>query len=346
MPRRASIVVSLLAAAAGVGVLVHLFATTDLASRVGTLPPAVLLGVPAFAIAAALDTVSWVWAFPREARDVRPSFAALFVIRLAGEAINNALASAYVAGEPVKGLLASRHGPRPAIGLASALVGKTTTVLGEVLFLLLGVAVARAVLPRDHPIVSLLLPIAGVGLGVVLVGILFQTRRVFGRGTRLLRALRLGPRRVYDRALPAADAIDDAVRGYYRHQRTDFLVSTLFGFLGWVAGAFEVWLFLRLATPAEDPLALAVVVEAAVAVVKGLSFFVPASVGAQEGGIAWLFGALGLGVETGLLYALLRRAREVVWIGIGFVALGVLVRRPARAPVGAEAGLSAEAGPG
>ena len=67
--------------------------------------------------------------------------------------------------------------------------------------------------------------------------------------------------------------------------------------------------------------------EAGVAVTKGLSFFVPASIGVEEGGIVWLFRAVGLDPDAGAAYAVYRRFRELVWIALGFLALWWHLRR-------------------
>ncbi len=329
--------VSLLAGAFGVGLFVHFFRTTNVLATLGGLPPTLLLMIPVIGISYGMGTLSWRRAFPKNDGSPRPPFIPLYTIRLAGEAINNALASAYVAGEPVKGILVTRYGTSPACGLASALTGKTTFILGEVFFLMIGVGFAVALFEGHGPVVRMLLAVSALGLLVAVMAILVQQRRLVGRGTRILKALRLGPERLWRRAVANADAIDTAVGYTYRHQRRDVVVSVLWATAGWLFGTVEVWAFLRVATPVENALAVAVVLEAGIAVAKGLSFFIPGSIGAQEGGIVWLFHAVGAGTEAGLAYAVFRRFRELVWVALGFVALGWYVRR-APAPATGTAG--------
>jgi hypothetical protein len=279
----------------------------------------------------ALGTLSWACCFPAAPDSRRPSFGALFRIRLAGEAVNNALVSAYVAGEPVKGLLAARAGASPAAGLASALIGKTSFILGEVVFLMLSVVIGALLFGARAPAVTMLISTTAIGLAIATLGIFVQQKSVIFRGAKLLKALRLGSRRLWDRALPGAEAIDALVRDFYRERRGDFALSVVWAALGWTVGAVELWAFLHVVTPVEDPLPLALFLEAGVAVAKGLSFFVPGSVGVQEGGIAWLFELVGIGREAGLSYALFRRARELFWIGLGFAVLAWYLQRGRRA---------------
>jgi hypothetical protein len=55
--------------------------------------------------------------------------------------------------------------------------------------------------------------------------------------------------------------------------------------------------------------------------IKGGTFIIPASIGAQEGGNLLLVMAYGYSEVAGITFALLRRVRELVWIGIGLLCL-------------------------
>ena len=58
--------------------------------------------------------------------------------------------------------------------------------------------------------------------------------------------------------------------------------------------------------------------------IKGGSFFIPGSLGAQDGGNVLLLQAFGYSDVTGMAFALLRRFRELVWIGIGLLCLAMV----------------------
>jgi hypothetical protein len=58
--------------------------------------------------------------------------------------------------------------------------------------------------------------------------------------------------------------------------------------------------------------------------IKGGTFFIPGSIGAQEGGNLMLLLAFGYTEVTGMTFALLRRFRELVWIGIGLLILAIV----------------------
>jgi hypothetical protein len=63
--------------------------------------------------------------------------------------------------------------------------------------------------------------------------------------------------------------------------------------------------------------------------IKGGTFFIPGSLGTQDGGNLLLLEAFGYSGVTGITFALLRRFRELVWIGIGLLCLALLGRREA-----------------
>lgn len=340
--RRIAVLASWLAGLAGIGLFVWLFTNTDVLGALGRLPTALWMVIPLIAVPTSLGVLSFARSIPRGSGSRLPPFRALFTIRLAGEAINNGLASAYVAGEPVKGLLAVRYGVKPTAGLASAMIGKTTFIAGEILFLLVGLVFAVILFGRHAPVVSVLLTVTAGGAAVVVLGVIVQRKRLLGRGVRLLQAVRLGPRAFWNRAMPGADAIDAEITDYYRTQRRDFVAACLWAAGGWLLGAFELGAFLSVTTEVQNPFVLAVALEAGVAVVKGVSFFVPASIGAQEGGIVWLFSAASLGADVGITYAVFRRFREMIWIGLGFLALGWHLRRGGEPQREAAAGQPAE----
>jgi hypothetical protein len=96
-------------------------------------------------------------------------------------------------------------------------------------------------------------------------------------------------------------------------------------------GAAEVYLILFwVGAPVDWQTVLAV--ETGSALIDGILFFVPAKVGTQEGGKVVLFAALGLNPARGLTVGVVRRIRELVYAGLGLVALGWMSARPDTRP--------------
>ena len=95
-----------------------------------------------------------------------------------------------------------------------------------------------------------------------------------------------------------------------------------------MAEALEVYVILYyLGGPA---MALSAISISALSVfIKGGTFFIPGSLGTQDGGNLLLLEAFGYSGVTGITFALLRRFRELVWIGIGLLCLVMLGKRDA-----------------
>jgi hypothetical protein len=55
--------------------------------------------------------------------------------------------------------------------------------------------------------------------------------------------------------------------------------------------------------------------------IKGGGFVIPGSLGVQDGGNVLLLVMYGYSDASGMAFAILRRMREVLWIGIGMVCL-------------------------
>ena len=115
-------------------------------------------------------------------------------------------------------------------------------------------------------------------------------------------------------------ALDLLLRQFYDRRRGDFLVCCAFHFLGWTLGSLEVWLLVALLGAPVD-FATAFAIEALSGVAKLAALVVPASLGVQEGGQVLIFVAFGLGAPRALAFSLIRRARELIWIGFGLAVL-------------------------
>ena len=301
---------------------VGLWAILDVLEPLGWLTPLIVL--PYFT-SYFVDSVGWWWILRRDfdpspaERRPEPYLLQLFSMRAAGEAVNAITPTAYLGGEPVKAWLLQRLGIPLAPALASVLVSKTALMLTQGGYVFLGLLVA---LHRWRPAVPLPLAAAvGVLLGVLTFGFLIGVQR---RGL-FVPLLGLSRRWTGREALLAAweadvHALDALLREFYGARIGDFSICCALHFLGWVVGSFEVYVVLwLLATPVGFASAFAI--EALSGVAKMAGVIVPGSLGVQEGGQVLIFVAFGLTAPLAVTFGLLRRGRELLWIGLGFATL-------------------------
>lgn len=284
-------------------------------------PWAPLLLLPSLGIYL-LDAFAWRYCF----RATPPvSFFRLFLVRMAGESLNNSLPSAYIGGEPLKAYLLQREGLAGPEGIASVVVGKTALTVAQVLFLFLGMGCAIAA-SSGHASLPALLG------GSALVAFLFLASMVFA-----YYAQRYGPGRLLRgfsersgllqgfvaKTSPALDDLDRTLSDYYAQVPGRFWLATLLFFFGWCGEFLEVALFCHLSGLAPSWLVL-IALGSLATVVKAAGLFLPGSLGVQEGGNVLLFLAFGLTEAVAITFSLVRRARELLWIGFGLLALSFL----------------------
>ena len=293
----------------------------DAAAQLG--PVALLVMLIPSAIMYVVEAYGWKVTLGPSAKEI--PFWRVLLIRTAGEAVNMTMPAGYVGGEPLKAHLLRKYHVPMEEAFTSVIIAKTTMTIAEVLFILLGIALGVWLLDSNESF-GQTLPAALLSVGLlafVSAGLVFVQRQ--GLFTWLLEFLpKIGLKIAYLEARgERLRSVDREIWGFYRHRRTAFCASTGLFFLGWIAEALEVYVIIwYLGGPA---MALSAISIAALSVfIKSSTFFIPGSLGAQDGGNLLLLNAFGYSDVTGITFALLRRFRELVWIGIGLLCLALL----------------------
>jgi uncharacterized protein (TIRG00374 family) len=293
----------------------------DAAAQLGPIALLVML-IPSI-IMYAIEAYGWKVTLGPSAKDI--PFWRILAIRTAGEVVNMTTPTAYVGGEPLKAYLLKKHDVPMVEGLASVIIAKTTMTIAEVLFILLGIALGVWLLGGNdssgQTVAAAFLSVGLLAFGTA--AFVFVQRQ--GLFTWLLEFLRkIGLKIGYLEARgEQLRSLDRTILEFYTYNRPAFYSSTGLFFLGWMAEALEVYVIISyLGGPA---MALSAISIGALSVfIKGGTFFIPGSLGAQDGGNLLLLTAFGYSEVTGITFALLRRFRELVWIGIGLLCLAMI----------------------
>jgi hypothetical protein len=121
--------------------------------------------------------------------------------------------------------------------------------------------------------------------------------------------------------------IDLDIRKFYRANATRFFRSVFFNFLAWLTGAFEVFWIARI-LGMNLSFGEAWLIEVLIQVLRIVTFFIPSSIGTQEGGIVLMLVQLGFDKTVGLTFAVIRRLREILWLGAGLLLWSLMTERP------------------
>jgi hypothetical protein len=210
-------------------------------------------------------------------------------------------------------------------GAASVVIAKTTMTIAEVLFILVGIALGFWILGTGSSAgQSVAAALVSVGLLVCsIAGFVFiQRRGLFASILGITRKLGLRIRFLESKE-EHLHSIDQTILNFYSHHERAFYASTGVYFWGWMAEALEVFVILYYLGGPTDVLST-ISIGALAVFIKGGTFFIPGSLGAQDGGNLLLLKAFGYSDVTGITFALLRRFRELVWIGIGLLCLALV----------------------
>ena len=335
MKRLGHFLAQVLPAALSLGVLAWVLRSADLGRALGLvnslgwrLP---LLLLPNL-VASVLETAAWWLSFERFGR--RPVFLRLLGVRITCDALLLGLPSGTVVSETLQPYLLKRRCGVPfENGIVASVARKFFVVESHGLFLALSTLLAWPLLERDSaarvfrqglPWVLLItsLALAGAASGVVLA-----TSR--GRvANRVHRALdRVGGRWLgtwLQRNAPRFERTDDGLAAFFQRDRLRLMASVAVHGCGWFVRSVETWLFLRL-VGADVPLVAAMVIETALILVRSAAVPVPAGLGVQDAAYVLCLRALGVPDATtvGAAFVVIKRGKDLFWIVVGFVLLGL-----------------------
>jgi len=188
---------------------------------------------------------------------------------------------------------------------ASVMVDVTMEFMAQIAFVLLGLMLGIAQLRASATLApyayGLILGTALLVPGVIAFVVLQR------RGSFLAETLA-------GRFLPAAvshtEAFAGALNGLY-DRPSRLAISSTMHLLSWIASGVWLWVVMRL-IGAEVDVFSAIAIESLLGALRGVTFFIPSSVGVQEAGYAALASVFGMGPEIGLAVSLLKRARDIV----------------------------------
>jgi uncharacterized protein (TIRG00374 family) len=287
-------------------------------------------------VATVVETTAWWLSFARFGR--RPAFLRLLGVRITSDALLLGLPSGTVVSETIQPyLLKRRCGVPLENGIVASVARKFFVVESHGLFLALSTFLAWPLLERESAAAIFrrglpgLLLLTSLVLMAVASGAVLATAH--GRvANRVLHGLdRVGGRWLGSwlrRNAPRFERTDDGLAAFFRKDRLGLLPSVVLHGCGWFVRSVETWLFLWL-VGANVPLAAAMVVETALVLVRSAAVPVPAGLGVQDAAYVLCLRALAVPDATtvGAAFVVIKRGKDLFWIVVGFLLLG-LDRRP------------------
>lgn len=263
----------------------------------------------------AADTITWhltMTAVPI----TRPWFYRLWVARMIGETYNMVLPAGGIGGEPVKAILMKYYyGLTYHISITSLILTRTVSLIALVFFLSVGfyLALVRPIsLPR--PLIALVGCSTFVFFVVVITFLSAQQTHIVVRISKWLSRTAIAC--YAGKVLKEVEKVDQQLAVFYKKNRSRFLWALVSAFSNWFLGTCNLYCtscLLDMTVKVTD----AWIIESLIQVVRTWTFFIPSSVGVQEGMFVLAFTSFDISAHMAMTVALLRRVQEVLWIILG-----------------------------
>lgn len=299
--------------------------------QLGARAPFVL--VPYF-FALSCDTLAWRNTFEHPAQ---LPLVGLWQLRIASEAVANSLPAGPAIAEGVKAILLQRRFALPlAEASANVVLAKVSLALSQALFLIAGLVSVVPTLQRSSHEILGDEGLEWLAIGVAFGFLLFVSVALLAlvRGKLFARIVARFER--FSRFHDAAHRLDYAFGAFARvPQAQTFRAIALFC-CGWTCLGVENFVILWL-LDSDVTLAQAIVMEALLSIVRIVFFFLPSGLGAQEAGYYLVLRAFGVPDPEVLTAAFMvvKRSKELIWIGMGYAMLSHLHVRVREARVAA-----------
>jgi len=328
---------------AAAALLIHVMRTADL-GRVADLlrggGPWIGLVLLPFLAAVAVDT--WAWQLILDSLPRRVPFHQLLRLRVATEAVLLSLPMGAALAESLKAYLLERRFQVPAAeGISSIAAQKNLLMFSLAAFLVTSVAIGYPHLAGgSEQIVGapglpwfILAGAIALALAASLMSILLVHGSMAERVHRVLLAIPF--RGVRDWLLRREERFRDIDHSFtpIARGRGRLGSAALLLYLGFLIEAIESYWILRL-IGADISFVQVLAFDASVTLIRSAAIFVPAGIGFQDAGYLAFFRAFAVpdAANVGAAFILVKRAKEALWIALGYAMLAAMRRkqRPAR----------------
>jgi uncharacterized membrane protein YbhN (UPF0104 family) len=273
-----------------------------------------------------LGSLGWHYCLPKDG--VQISGWRLFWIRMVGENVAILNPTSIVGGEATKIYLLTNHGISQRSALHSILLSRAITILSQLLMLSVAGVWFVSLSVEDYT------PYSHYGwwlvavLGMMAVLLALPSIRVFRNLLRLI----FHHLRILHQLLKARLFLLELwqeLRVFYRDNRRGMFLSFLACSLHWIVGSLEFY-FILLFLGIKTTIAKALLVDMGVIVFKTIGGFIPAQIGIEEYGNKTMLAIIGItGNTIWITASILRRARQLSWIILGFLMYFIyFYRRP------------------
>ncbi len=253
----------------------------------------------------------------------------LFLIRQIGESLAQVNPTNVIAGDALKAVLLKRMSVPYKDGIVSLTISRFLVLFSALTLMMIGIYLFFDQIKFMTGTSSL---VAALGL-LFIVLVLLLYRLSSGRGVLSLAIPVLEPLRrrfnntaKFSGAIAKIREVDEELIDFYKTKKINFILAFVFSFASWLMGALEFYLILYFLHLNPNFLSC-IAIEVGVMVFKALGAFIPGQIGIEEYASKLMLEMVDVpGSSVWITVSILRRARQIFWIGAGFIAFVILIR--------------------
>ncbi|QBR12594.1 lysylphosphatidylglycerol synthase transmembrane domain-containing protein [Sphingobacterium sp. CZ-2] len=241
----------------------------------------------------------------------------LFSLRQVGETVGLYNPTSIIGGDMLKAELLKPYGISKSVAINSVASSRVTAVLSQIL-LFLGACVWLISNPAGMQAIQRfgwVFYLIFVVLLVAKIGLFIWLSKSGKKHTSSLKKPRNFLEKIYYNIL---NLLND-IRSFYQENTRTFWFSYALATLHWIVGSLEFYFILLFLGFDVLPMH-GLLLDMSVIVFKSLGAFVPGQLGVEELGNKLMLAAIGItGASVWITVSILRRARQLSWIVIGFI---------------------------
>lgn len=326
---------NLILALSGLGLYFHLVRSSGMGGEIHFEPKFALALALISLLPSLFDALAWRVAAIGFEKARRVPLMSLIWLRIAGEGVTNGIPGGVVIAETYKAIkLKDWFSASVSQSTPGLLLMKLCLGFSQGLFILLGLSLAFYRI-RDGSVEAF--GIAGAHF-ITLALVLFMCTLFLGCGylmylgrpfARIMGALSVIPhaglRTFLKEKQNDVKELDANCTAIVRDHRKSIALMVLFLMGRWFSMAGENWAILgglgMLPEKLGDALLVAVIIESVGSLFRLVFFLVPSGIGGQDASFFALFRLYGWGAPTAGAYIVIKRLKEVIWIGLGFLVI-------------------------
>ena len=250
----------------------------------------------------------------------RLRFRDAFASRLMGDALGNIIPFVSMAvSEPSKAVFARRHVPLM-VGLSAIALENIFYSLSVIVFIFSGTMALLLSFSLPAPLRYASFGALAVTTALLPLGylVLYKQWRFLSGFMKFLK--NRGIARA-EKSIPRAQQMEDRIYGFYQRNRNLFLPIFGLELCFHMAGVAEIYVTLSFISDVAPTILAAFILESVNRVINVVFKFIPFRLGVDEGGSGIIAKVLGLTKPVGTTLAIVRKARDLFWTGVGVILM-------------------------